>query len=374
MTPDKIIYATSISQVHYFESIGEGYRTEAHIYALVTRVTKKRKTIFLIVTDGTAKIQLVAEKNDLSKDLWMSVKNIQTSTRISVKGYVGHTQINRLSIFVRDIVEGGSNLPAFANATSIVEIGNRILMPVIRKIVSHFLDNQGFKEVATKQLSPKWKETSVTPLRVSYKGFGMPVYLVPSPSTQLMKDLTTSGYPKIYSYSKCFTTVYRSDFDSTESEIIMGKMLNCSKNEIFPLLYNCYKQVVAQLTRIPNRKFIVPEEYQVVECQEIPIHHESSQIQIHICSLGNISDELFGGRKVQVFALFIPTQSYDGRQREVLMDGSTIMICDGSIEVFDDNFCVITFTYHINRLVRLLHDFAYPDFVPIYRTLTNLNL
>ncbi|MBN4051571.1 hypothetical protein JYU16_02030, partial [bacterium AH-315-M05] len=60
----------TIGDALYALTSNKSQKILANIYGLVTRVTLTKTTMFTILTDGTAKIQLVSKKNEFSDSQW----------------------------------------------------------------------------------------------------------------------------------------------------------------------------------------------------------------------------------------------------------------------------------------------------------------
>ncbi|MBN4051404.1 hypothetical protein JYU16_01170 [bacterium AH-315-M05] len=184
-----------------------------------------------------------------------------------------------------------------------------------------------------------------------------------------MSAIFTTGYPNVYAISKCFTSVYRSDYDSTESDIISIKVLNGKLDDVILIAKDIIKLVLNSIAFLPKRNYQLPEEISVISDLNLLTNEKIVDPVIFKSQTLPTSDRLFGNRNIEIFTYCLPFRKYNGRKQVVEQDGSYVIVCDGAEEKFEDDLRIATLTIHLNRFVKLIHDFLYPEKVPSFRTL-----
>ncbi len=106
-----------------------------------------------------------------------------------------------------------------------------VRLSMINKEIREHLVKLQFTEIATRVISRNIGEEILEPLLIEYPGFGSPVYLSPSPSSQLSEFLAITMLPKVFTVTTSFSSSYRFRNGGTEIPIIMAKAINLSEEE-----------------------------------------------------------------------------------------------------------------------------------------------
>ena|GEM_PF-2292724 len=223
---------------HRFNSkLTDGER--AWLFGVVTAVRKSKLSTFIDLLHALGTTQLVADKSKLAST-WTSVESIRIRDRIKIKGTIGRTQRGALSLFLDDcpiLANTFLNETLDSNDRDYRQIGGSILIAQARNVAEEFLRTQNYRRVDPRYISASWpSEQGMTPLQVNYPGFGMPVFLAPSPAEQLVLALAATGDDRVFCSATSFTTSYRQPSDGSESSIVMAMSIGLG---IKDLLVQC---------------------------------------------------------------------------------------------------------------------------------------
>src|SRR5262249_14189064 len=141
-------------------------------------------------------------------------------------------------------------------------VGIRIFTARIKRLIERSLDQLGYPRIDVRAISASWIATPQNePLRVIYPGFGIPVYLAPSPGPQLIEALIATGEDRIYASATSFMAGYRTALDGVEASIVVAKALNGSLEQLMgdsrqTLSYVCSGLgLEASLVDLPIREY-----------------------------------------------------------------------------------------------------------------------
>jgi aspartyl/asparaginyl-tRNA synthetase len=323
---------------------------KAILYGLITRVNKKGGIMFLVLNDGTGSIQLIAKESDFSKDDWIRIETQKEGSRVQIDGLIGESKTKRLSVFLkevpcelRELKDKGLSL-AWPN---IKVVSSQMLLSRIRKHCANYLELAGFLEIEPLYISLSWQDDGLHPLEVKYPGFGSPVFLVPSPSPQILKAIVTTGNPKIFSVSRCFSGEFRDTMDRTETVLICAKVYPASWNDLRSLAVDGIKALFSNLSMPLEHENALKADWLDQACKWPPTSgHLNKTNKVHIELFEEIQGEnkLFGKGKVQIFRVNWPHQA------------GNVYICDGLIESYEDGFKVGTVNWHADRIVHILEN------------------
>lgn len=223
---EELVYARDCRRAYELEGksvLGQ----PARIRGIITRRTKTKHKTFLDVADRTGDtIQLVIES---SSPCWGVATTVGPRDTVLAHGaltvmHPKHDQSPVLSIAATDLSkvrsaedEEKADDPEVAGSVA----PHRAIY--VARLANHFrqrLVAQAFSEVATKLISTDWPDDGVEVLRVTFEGFGAPIFLSPSPVPQLIDSIIESPFNRIFSVGRCITPTYRDPHVSTEADVI----------------------------------------------------------------------------------------------------------------------------------------------------------
>jgi lysyl-tRNA synthetase class II len=342
----------SVDKVIAYWKLWPNTTAKAILYGVITRVNDMGKIVFFVLADGSGSIQLRAKVDDFSPEEWVELKAHKSGARVRIVGTVGETPLprKRLSIFLqeipcelRELKDKGLSL-AWPN---IKVVSNQMLLSRIRRHCSRFLENEGFLEIEPFYISRSWQGEGLHPLEVKYPGFGMPVFLVPSPGPQILKAIVTTGSPKIFSVSRCFTGEFRDTMDRAETVLICAKMYPASLEEIRNLAVKAVKSVFSDLSPPSKDQELLEKEWPDIMGKWPPQSGHvtpSKEVQVEVFEEINGGNKLFGEGRLKIFRVSWPYAA------------SSVYICDGIIETYEDGFTVGTMNLHADRMVHILEE------------------
>lgn len=350
-------------------------RIVAHLYGLVTRVIKQSRLRFIIITDGTAKIQLIAQEDRVGEPAWDVVKQIKESTIVEVTGEVGYSNNGRPSVFLTQAPVVSPPLP-IDQWPNVTQIGHQIILAKVKTIISGYLDQKKFLEIYPKFLSTSWRETEVESLKVIFPGFGVPVHLVPTSATQLLRTIATTGFPKVYAVSKRFTFEHTHDFDGTECDVVMAKIQNGNLKDMIRIARDVTTSIFGQLASFSGTKLELSGEIEERVEKRIPLSIEKrgNNPVVVRTEVAKFDDELFGTRNVSLFAYYVPFPDSEKEDQSPEKLAPYVIVCDGAEEKFSDNLKLASLTIHIGRIARLILNLRYPEPIPDFRSLINVGM
>ena len=161
------------------------------VFGVVMSIRDSKKTLFFDLRHALGKIQVVADKALFSEQT-NQLREIRANDRVRVQGTVGATKSGTKSIFLSEIPTKASSflagtLAEMEPSSDYSKIGTSIIVAHARTRAERFFDQEDYRRIEPRYLSSTWHlDEGITPLRVNYPGFGLPVYLAPSPSHQLL--------------------------------------------------------------------------------------------------------------------------------------------------------------------------------------------
>ncbi len=207
----------------------------AELRGVITKVRKHGGLIFYNFEDATATIQLIAKRDHFNENDWKQMCLIKPSNRIIAKGLITHSKTGEPSIILDEtLIPLYITEPTNENRTvrDLDRVGVRLFLARLRYKAETFFRSSGFLQIEPNFISTSWSIRGIEPLRVQYEGFGVPTYLTPSPSPQLLAAMEATGYEKVFAVGRCFTTTYRDETTSAESLILMAKIAQSTIDEI----------------------------------------------------------------------------------------------------------------------------------------------
>jgi lysyl-tRNA synthetase class II len=342
------VLLTSVSEIFAFARRGLGVEASAVLYGLIVRVTDRGGIVFSSLTDGSGRIQLIANKANFSLEVWKEIQSIKPGDRIRARGTVGPAKGGKTSLFLRDLPD-----KIFGSESSIIAawpewqfVSHQIVLAKVRKVCAASLEQSGFRELEPRLLSRAWAGGKLSALQVLYPGFGMPMYLVPSPSSQLLRTMVTIGSPRIFCISRCFTAEFRDIADGTETVIVHAKWLNPTIDEILDLSEAVVSDIFSdeslgfelKIKRFPRHsRGPWPPTGNLPESGDSPFTEIFDQFQTR--------DELFGRRNVLIF-----------RIKCMKGNGPAIVVADGTIDQLTNDIRIANINWHADRIAQFGSD------------------
>ena len=348
--PANIPILQSVDKVIGYWKLFPGTVAKSELYGVITRVTDIGHFVFVVLNDGTGSIQLIAKREDFSEDDWKQIKSQKEKARVRIVGLVGESERKRISILLSEVPSQLEELRSKGRSFSWPDIrivSRQVLLSNIRRHCVSFLAENKFLEIEPFFISRSWQGDGLHPLEVQYPGFGMPVFLVPSPAPQILKAIITTGNPRIFSVSRCFTGEFRDTMDRTEAVLICARIYPASWEELKTIAVNGIKSVLAQLQLTPAQERILKGEW-VEKATTWPpdLTNMTWQEEVAIELFAPIrgGNKLFGDGEVQIFRICWRHER------------SNVYICDGLIESYEDGFKVGTINWHADRMVYILEN------------------
>ena len=358
-TPASTILLQSISAIDDYWKRWPNTVANAILHGLITRVTKRGRIVFFVLTDGSGSIQLVAKKDIFTTDHWNQIKSVKEQSPVQVAGRVGESENRRLSVFLS---EPPCEIRALRDKrlslawSSVKVVSNQVLLARIRKCCSEFLERQDFMEIEPFYISRSWQGSDLAALEVKYPGFGLPVFLVPSPAAQILKAIVTTGKPKVFCVSRCFTGEFRDIMDRAETVIISAKVHHTSWDHLKELALNGVKSIFSTVSRSPQNEAALssvwPERVSVwppIVGQEL----EAKGVHMEIFEKVPHKNDLFGAGTIDIFRINWPYRA------------NNVCVCDGLLESYADGFAVGTVNWHADRVVHILEDTRSRSLLPL---------
>jgi len=196
----------------------------AHIRGIVTERKNAGRAQFIEVLDVTGSIQVVFLADSFSdEEDYKLCKKVRVGDVISVVGPFAPNNANRLSIFPTkppEFVGEDVAIPIGQTDLPYRAAGAKMIQARIIKRLRQFLDKSGFVEIEPRYLSTSWAGYGLEPIKAVFPGFGLPIYLNPSPLPQLFEVLISTGQRKIYAVGRCFSSSARDTRSSTEATVV----------------------------------------------------------------------------------------------------------------------------------------------------------
>jgi hypothetical protein len=360
------VHLTSARDVRALDRVEPDRPKTADLYGVLTRAHPMGRLAFFHLHDGTDAIQLVAQLEQESPTFsdrpqipateWSLVKQLKQGARVRAMGPVGRTRTGELSVFLTNapreqVPSGHSSAKEPELLPHLHALGNQLLLARLRAAATEYLTGKNFLELEPRLVSTSWNTTGLQPLRIDYPGFGRPIFLAPSPASQLLRALLLCGKPRVFAISRCFTSSYRDDLVSTESVLLVMKVLRPETDELQDLAKATVEHLVASQDALAPAQTTV-QGWTPHELPWPPIHGSTviAAPQMHVYSTFTHEDLAFAQRVKQVFQLFWPPG---------------FAAADGFVETLDGDCAVGTVNVHIERLLM-------PLGTPLIRRLLNL--
>jgi aspartyl/asparaginyl-tRNA synthetase len=337
------IVLTSVRDIKIYYELDPKANIRAKLQGIITRVNPKGGIIFFRLYDGTDSIQIIADRNDFNETEWLNIRSIKQSFRIQIESPVGVSKNGTISIILQkvpsntielnlDILPEGNKEPAI--------IGAQIFLSRFRHQASKFFLDQDYLEMEPNFVSVSWASTGLEALEVEYPGFGGPVYLIPSPSPQILRALLVTGKQRMFSISRCFTTSYRDAASSYQSLILCAKEIDSSLDRMISLGESAIRGILSDVSTRLTETMFLKSSWPTLELdwppKTISLRITSPQIQIF---RDLKSDEILKNSNLTLFRICWPPD---------------FVLVEGSAEFLEKGIVIGSLTLHIERMVFLI--------------------
>lgn len=226
-------------------------------------------------------------------------------------------------------------------------IGQRLFVARIRYLVTNHLDQLGYLGVDVKAISSSWTGGGdLAPLRVMYPGFGVPMYLAPSPASQLTGALFATGEDKVFASGSSFIAGYRTAVDGVEAPIVAARTIRLPFDELLGHALGALNRVSEVLDLEPVGRNLPVREYPLDDRTNPTLLEERPEVQVFKSPLADREST-----RLEVFRVVL---------------GKGVIPCEGVIENSVDGAPLGTLSIYPERILPLLQH------VPI-RTLRDLS-
>lgn len=198
----------------------EHTKTKVSIAGRIKTLRVMGKVSFLDIEDGSGKIQLYFNANNLNN--YKLIKKIENGDWIGVKGLIFKTRTGELTVDVKKfeiLSKAIRPLPSNWYGLKDPEVRYRrreldlimnqdvkeifIMRTKAMKYLREFLDKKGFMEVETPLLQPVYGGANAKPFTTKLNALDMKLYLSIAPELYL-KRLIIGGFEKVYTICKNF--------------------------------------------------------------------------------------------------------------------------------------------------------------------------
>ena len=228
----------------------------AWVLGAVTGIRRSKNSHFFDLLHALGSLQIVAERTTFS-DTWDTIRAIKLKDRIKVQGRIGRTEHGTLSLFLNTVPVAARvflDETLFSTDADYRQIGSSILISQARVAAEFYLTTEEYRRVDPRYISASWPSNSgMIPLNVSYQGFGIPVYLVPSPAQQLSRAIAATGDDRVFCSATSFTSSYRQPSDGVENAIVMAMTLGVTLDDLLSHALNLLSAVCHSLPGIDRQ-------------------------------------------------------------------------------------------------------------------------
>jgi len=343
------ISLSSIRDINVCRQLFPSATISAELFGLATSVKVRENFAFFNIHDGTGSIQVAARPPEISTEDLKKCNNIKPYDRLRVKGNISHFKQRDGSavttLFLSEIPLVRSGDKASSTERDLLEhdidnVGTQLFLARIRARGASFFRDTGFLDLETRSISVAWPEEGVRPLRIDYPGYGTPVFLVPSPRTQLLKAIILTGRDRVFSTSKCFSPTYRDRLVSAESPFISALWLNADFESLIDCAEKAVRFVFDDISTTPSEMHLLQPQWKRIPSNWPPTPGLTNiQVpEIHIYK-DFVGDNVPSERIRSVFRLCWPPD---------------ILIAEGADEVLHDTATTGTIAIHLERLTAVV--------------------
>ncbi len=224
-------YPHTYNQTHHAADILTKYdhlkneektKNKVSVAGRIMTMRRMGKATFMHIQDQTGKIQLYLREDDIGKDCYKILKDLDIGDIIGAKGLVFKTMRGEISIYVKEyelLTKSIRPLPEKFHGLQDPEIRYRqraldlTMNPEVREIffkrsrviilIRRFMEKQGFIEVEVPVLQTQYGGAKAKPFITHINAWDMDMYLSISPELYL-KRLLVGGFERVYTICKNF--------------------------------------------------------------------------------------------------------------------------------------------------------------------------
>lgn len=343
----------------YFELVADQL-IEVELRGTITKVRKHKNVVFCDFEDATGSLQLLVRRKRFDDKEWTQINDIKSSDRVIAKGLMGRSRTGEPSVFLVEIPHPLKPPERVGNRTvrDLDQVGARLFLARLRYKAETFFRADGFLQIEPNFISTSWYIDGIEPLRVEYEGFGVPAYLTPSPSPQLLAAMEATGSDRVFAVGRVFTTTYRDETTSAESLILMAKIAHCSIDDLVAV---CIQALLATLgdpeTMPENYTKLTKRNWHQSILREPPppatLSVESPMLQIYELPIEDQQSIDSGINSVTILRACWPSRS---------------VLAEGSIRRLSGQIGDGTLTLFLERMVPLLKDVPLRQIRDLQRT------
>ncbi len=205
---------------------------EVSVAGRVMTIRGQGAIYFVVLFDGTAKVQAIFKKDEMSEDVFsLFVDTVDMGDFVSVSGKVGKSKTGEESVFVKDWQMASKSLlplpEKWAGLTDTEEryrkryldlLLNDELRELMKKkeqfwdVTRNFFKQKGFMEVETPTLELTTGGAEARPFKTHHNDYDLDVFLRISVGELWQKRLMAAGFPKTFEIGR----VYRNEGSSPE--------------------------------------------------------------------------------------------------------------------------------------------------------------
>ncbi len=317
-------------------------RAYGEIQGIVTGIRTLGKIVFFDLYDGTGFIQIIAEKKHFSEEAWHQILSLKKYNRVNVSAPVGLSKTGELSLILENVPLSTLNIQFedlyIENHISHVDL--QFFLSRLRVKASKYFCDRNYLEFEPFLISSSWETDGLQPLHIKYPGLGVPAYLAPSPSPQVLRALIVTGRSKVFCVARCFTTTYRDGNAGYESLILCIKEVGVSFEEIIDIAVSAISYIFEDASSASANTTFSSGQWEKKEYSwpSLSSHLLVSNPEIQTFRVISLSSESSRKNEIQIFRLCWP---------------SNVILAEGAIESLNGVISLGSLTLHLESIALL---------------------